>query len=124
MDDSEPSDAGAVETLDGTNPEFNIRVDRVLYQNWYVDTLERVSYLLDSKRIGTGTCSDPEDVDACLQCLFDMLRSGYFGCREHASLCLYPLEPRKSLLAVALETARFGAWLPDSGTEDSDSLSG
>ena len=72
---------------------------------------------MHGKRIGTGASTHPEDIDVVFQGQLNVLGRGNFGGNVHARLGLYALQPRQSLLAVALEATGFSARFPYTCTE-------
>ena len=117
MDGSQSFDSGLVEALHGSDPEFEVWVDRVLDQYGTVVSFEAVGEVLHGEGVGRGACTDPQDVDAVFLCQFDMLRCGHLGGCEHACFFLHFLHPGQGGFAVALEASGLGAWLPDACTE-------
>ncbi len=59
---SQTSYSGIIYSLNGPYPQFDIRVDRVLDQNGYVDALQRIGYLLHGERVGRRAGADPDGI--------------------------------------------------------------
>ena len=117
MDGSEALDAGSVDALEGSYPEFEVGIYGVLDQYGYVNAFEAVSDGLYGEGVGCGACAYPQDVDAVFEGELYMLGCGNFcGC-EHACLFLDLLHPWECYLTVAFEASWLGAWLPDACTE-------
>ena len=59
---SQTSYSGIIYSLNGPYPQFDIRVDRVLDQNGYVDALQRIGNLLHGERVGRRAGADPDGI--------------------------------------------------------------
>ena len=86
-------DACAIESLESTDPQLQVGADRVLDQYRHIYTLQSVGDLLYGEGVDSSACADPQDVDACFQCLEDMVFGGYLRSDQHTGLLFYSLEP-------------------------------
>ncbi len=59
MDGSQTLDASLIKALHSTNPQFEVRVDRVLHEYGHVDTLQGIGQSLHGKGISRGTGTYP-----------------------------------------------------------------
>ena len=118
VDDSEFLDSGPVETLEGADPEVEVRVDRVLDEYRDVSILEGVGNFLHEERVGGRAGSHPYHVDTELYAFIYVLFAGHLGADLHSEFFLDFLHPLEAWHAHAFEAARMGPWLPYSGTED------
>ena len=110
-------DAGLVDALQRSYPQFEVGVDRILHQHRDVDTFQRIGQQLHRKRVGAGAGSYPQHVDVVFQRQLHMSRSGYLRSYEHRCLFLHLLEPGQRFLAVALKASGLGTRLPYSCSE-------
>ena len=117
MDGSQTLDASLVQTLHGTNPQFQVRVDRVLDEDWDVDSPQRVSQSLHGKGVCSGSGTYPQNIHVVLQCQLHVLRSSHLSGYQHVGFILHLLHPGQGLLAITLESAWLGTWFPYTGTE-------
>ena len=124
MDGCQTFQTGIVDTFQGADPEFQIRVYRVLHKHRNIHTLQCIGNFLHSKWVGSGACANPKDIDTCFQTLVYMLRSGYFGRNVHSGFFLHLFQPCQTVYAYTFETTRFGTRFPDSCTEYLHSLFG
>ena len=124
MDGTQTTDSSTVDAQQGTSPQLHVGVHGVLDKDGDVHALQRIGNGLYAKGVGTGACTNPEDVDACVQGSFDMLGRCHFGGEQHAGFSLHALHPRQCLHAFAFEAAGFGTGFPYTGTEDADSVVG
>ena len=111
-----------VDAFQGTNPEFQVGVHRVLHQHRDVDSLQGIGNLLHGKGVGAGARADPKQVDARFQALVHMLGCSHFGSHIHARLLLHLLEPLEAFHAYALKAARLGARFPNACPEYPDAF--
>ena len=94
MDSTKLLDASLINTLESTNPKFEVWINRILYQYRYIHALQAISKSLHGKWVGRCTCTYPENIDSIFQGELYMLRSSHLGSSEHTSLFLYLLHPR------------------------------
>ena len=73
MDGCQTFQSGIVDTLQCADPEFQIRVYRVLHKHRNIHTLQCIGNFLHGKRVGSGACTNPKDIDTCFQTLVYML---------------------------------------------------
>lgn len=117
MNDTKTSDAGLIDTLQTSNPKFEVGIDGVLYQYGNVYTLQRVGYFLHGKGVGHGARTYPKQVDTSFETSLNMGMSGHLGAHLHASFLLHLLQPCQTRFAHALEASGLGAGFPYTGTE-------
>src|SRR5574344_1339495 len=115
-------DTSLIDTLHGTNPQFEVGIDRVLHEYGHINTLERIGKSLHGEWVGSGARSHPKDVDAILQGEFHMLGSSHLGSHEHTGFLLHLLHPWQCLLAITLKATWLGTWFPHTCTEHVASL--
>ena len=72
-------DAGTIETLQGTNPQFEVGVYGVLYQYRHIHAFKCIGKGLHGKGVGGGSCTYPQDIDAVFKCQFHMFGSCHLG---------------------------------------------
>ena len=114
--------SGAVQALQRSYPQVQVRIHRILHEHRYVGVPESIRYLLHQERIAGGTGSYPDQVHSVFQALIDVLFAGNLGTDLHPEFLLYLLHPLQSGNAHALEAAGMGAGLPYSCTEHVYSL--
>ena len=117
MDGSKTLHTCLIQTLQSTNPKLQIGVYRILHEYGHVNTLHGIGQSLHGKGISRRTSTDPQDVYIVLESQLDMLRGCHFSRHQHVCLVLHLFHPGQCLLAITLETARLGTWLPHTGTE-------
>ena len=122
VDSAQTLDARVVDTLQSTDPQFEVRVDRVLHEDRHVHTLQGIGDLLHSERVSRGARTDPEQIHAILQSLLDVLSGSHLGSDEHARLLLHLLQPWQSRHTVTLEAPWLGTWFPHTGAEHLDTV--
>ena len=117
VDGTEFLDACLVDALQGTDPELEVWVYRVLNEHRHVYALKTVGKCLHGEWVGRSTCAYPQNVDSIFQRELYMLWGSHLSSCQHACFFLHLLHPRQGLLAVTLEASRFGAWLPHTCAE-------
>lgn len=106
-----------VDALHGTNPQFEVGVDRVFDEYGYVYTFQCVGDFLHRKGIGCRACSDPEYVYAVFEGFEHMVLVGHLGSYIHAGLFFDTFQPGKANGSHTFKSTRFGAGFPYSGPE-------
>ncbi len=106
-----------VQTLHRTNPQLQVGVDGILHEDGDIHTLQRVGKCLHGKRIGRGTRTHPQDINAILQAELHMLRCSHLGSHQHLRLLLHLLQPNEGWFTMSLEATGFRTGLPYPGTE-------
>ena len=96
MDRTQTMDACAIESLESTNPQFQVGADRILDQYRYIYTLQSVSDLLHGEGVHRGARTNPQDVDACFQGLKDMILRSYLRSDQHTCFLFYSFQPRQA----------------------------
>ena len=114
-------DTGLVETLEGSNPQVEVRVDRILHEHRHVRILQCISDFLHQERIGRGAGTYPYHVHSELEAVEDVLLAGNLRGDFHPELVLHSLEPFQARSADTLEIVRVSAGLPYTRSEDIDS---
>ena len=117
MDGTQALHTSLVQALHSTNPELEIRIDRVLYEHRDINTLQGIGQSLHGKRIGSGAGTNPQDVHIVFQGQLDMLGGCHLSRDEHVGFVLYLLHPGKGFLAITLEASWLGTGLPHTSTE-------
>ena len=117
MDGTQALDTSLVQALHSTNPELEIRIDRVLYEHRDVNTLQGIGQSLHGKRIGSGAGTNPQDVHIVFQGQLDMLGGSHLCRDEHVGFVLHLLHPGQGFLAITLEASWLGTGLPHTSTE-------
>ena len=117
MNGTEALHACGIQSFDGTNPQLQVGINRILHQHGLVDTLKRIGQRLHRKRVGTGAGTNPKNVDIVLQCQFDMLWRCHLGSHIHTRLLLHALKPGQRNLTITLKATGLGARFPDACTE-------
>ena len=120
VDNSQLAYAGTVESLKCSNPKVQVRIHGILNQHRNVGIGKGVRNLLHEERIRTGTCTQPDQIDAVFDTLEHVLLACHFGCDLHTVFFLYPLEPFQARYPYAFEASRMGPRFPYSGTEHID----
>jgi len=67
-----------LQSLNGTEPEHQFRVDRIFHHDGNVNAAERLGDFLDGEWVDGGSGTDPEYVDLSPQGGFHMLGIGDF----------------------------------------------
>ena len=124
MDSSQALQSGTVKALERTDPKFEVRIYRILYQYRDIHSLQRICQFLYGKRVGGGTGTYPKYIDTCFQRFFHVLRSSYFCSGDHTGLSFDTLHPCQSFYADSLEAAWFSAGFPNPCTEYLDTSVG
>ena len=106
-----------IQTLQCTNPQFQVWIDRILHEYRDVHTFQSIGKSLHRKRISSSTCTYPQDIDTIFQTKFHMLRRCHFCSHQHLRLFLHLLQPYKGRLAMSFETSWLRTGLPHSCTE-------
>ena len=119
MDSSHTLHAGILNTLYGTDPEFEIGIHGILHKHGHIlpDGSQGVGNLLHGKWIGGSARAYPKQIHACLDGCLNVGLGGNFGGDIHPCLLLHFLEPRETLDPHPFESSGFGAGFPYSGTE-------
>jgi hypothetical protein len=117
MDDTELPDAGAVQPLQRSDPQFQVRIDRILDQHGDVGVLERIGNLLHQERVRRRTGADPQHVHAVLETLIDMLLVRHFGADRHAVSSSLSSATSDLSIPTPFEAARMRAGFPDARPE-------
>ena len=78
MNCSQFMDAGSMKSFDGSEPKFDIRIDRVFYHYRRINSFECIGNFLYRKRIDSSTCAYPQDRNISLERSFYMSGIGYF----------------------------------------------
>ena len=76
--------SAAGKPLDGSQPEFGIRYQRILDEYRQTRTLQGIGYFLHQKRIACGTGTDPDGVYSVFQDDFHVLGICHFCSGFHA----------------------------------------
>ena len=113
-------DAGLVEPFESSDPQIEVRVDRVLHKHRDIRILQCISDFLYKERIGGGAGSNPDHIHAELQAVEYMLLAGNLGGHLHSEFILDPLKPFEARCSYTLEIVRMSARLPDTCSEDID----
>ena len=124
VDDAELADTGPVEAFQRTDPQVQVRVDRILDQHRHVRTAQGIGDLLHQERIGGGSGSDPYHVHPVLDALQDMLFRRDLRTNLHPEFFLDPFHPLQARRSDTFETARMGPGFPDACPENMDAESG
>ena len=122
MDGSQTTDTGTIETLESSDPQFQIRIDRVLDQDRNIYSFQCIGDLLYGERINRCTGSDPQHVDPCFQCFENMVFRCHFGSHIHTCFLFYPFQPLQAFCTNSFESTRFGTRFPDSCAEQLDAF--
>ncbi len=77
VDGAQPPDAHSRQAFHCSKPERQVGADGVLHPHRDVGAAERLGHLLHRERIDRGARPHPEDVDAVLQRLVDVLGAGH-----------------------------------------------
>src|SRR5690554_6938702 len=67
VDQPEPFYSRVVQSLDGSNPQFQVGVDRIFYEDGNIDPSQGIRDLLYRKRVGSRACPNPQHINAVLQ---------------------------------------------------------
>ena len=113
VDDAEFTDAGAVQALQGTDPQVQVRIDGILHQDGDIRILEGVSNLLHEKRVRSRAGADPEHVDPVLEALVYMFLVRHLGADIHTGFILHLFQPLQAGRAHAFEAARVRTGFPN-----------
>jgi hypothetical protein len=83
------ADTCIVNAFDGTYPQVDVGVHRVLNQYGDVHAFESIGHFLHSKRIGRSAGAYPEHVYIVSKGFAHMGSSGHFHGGVHAEFCFY-----------------------------------
>ena len=122
MDHADAFQSRIVDAFQGTDPQFQIGIDRILYKHRNVYAFQCVGYFLYGKRVGRSARADPKDVDAGFQAFVYMFGRSHFGGDIHARLFFHFFQPGQSFHPDAFKASRLGAGLPDAGPEYLDTF--
>lgn len=92
VDRTETPDAGGIQTLQSSDPEFKIGINRIFDKNGNVITKrgrqrsKKIRYILDRKRIGHSSRTYPYRIYTGTQDTAQMGRRGDFRHRNHSCL--------------------------------------
>ena len=111
-------DTSLVYALQGTDPQFQVGIDRILDQYRDIYAFQRICQGLYGKGVGRCTGTHPQYVNTIFQSQFYVLGRCNLGSNKHASLFLYGSHPWQCYLAVALEPPRLCARLPNACTKN------
>ena len=114
-------DTGIAQALQRSDPKVEVRVDRVLYEDWNVCISKRVSDLLHEERIGCSSCSDPYEVHTMLEALEHVLLVCHLCSDLQTIFLLCLLHPLEAWYSDTLEASRMSSRLPDTRAEHVDS---
>ena len=117
MNGSKTLNTSLVYALQCSNPQLQVGVNWVLYKHRYIYPLQRVGNSLHGKWVGRCTCSNPQNVDAVLQCQFNMLWCSHLGRYQHLCFFLNLLKPYQCRLSVTFKATGLGTWFPYTSTE-------
>ena len=120
VDDAEFPDAGAVQALQGADPQVQVRIDGILHQDGDIRILEGVGDFLHEEGVGSRAGADPEQVDTVLEALVHMLLVRNLGAHKHPGLFLHLFQPFQTGRAHTFEAARVRAGFPDARPEHVD----
>ena len=112
MYDAQFFHAGPVEPFEGSDPQVDVRIDRVLHQDRNIGVLQGVRYLLHEEGVRGGPGAYPYHVDAVFYALEDMLLACDFGAYLHPEFFFHLAEPFETLRSDSFEGSRMGAGLP------------
>ena len=108
-----------LQSSDVAQPELGVVVDRIFDEDHLgLSIVQAIGDRLYGHRIGAGSCTDPQIVDAGLQRSVYMLRGSNLGGNLHSGLALDLDKPIEGLLPYSLERGRTGAGFPNAGAED------
>ena len=116
------TESGAIEPLHAANPKLEVGIDRILVHHWHVCTFQCIGNVLNGERIGRRAGTKPQQVNACLQSQFHMMRRSHFGAHQHTQFFLHTLHPRQCLFALSFEASWLGTRFPHTGTKHFDSV--
>ena len=112
VDDAEFLYAGAVQTLERSDPQVKVRICRILDQYGNISIFESICNLLHEERIGCGSGSDPHKVHSELQAFEHMLLARNFSRDLQSILFLCLLHPAETLGTGSLKASRMSPRLP------------
>ncbi len=121
VDDADLTNAGAINALNGTNPQFHIGIDGVFDQHRDVGALKGVGDLLHGKRIDGRPCTNPQNIDAILQRLVHVMRVGHFRANLQTRFFFYPAQPWQGLGTDSFKIIWPCTRFPHTGAEKVDS---
>ena len=104
--------SAAGKPLDGSQPEFGIRHQRILDEYRQARTLQGIGYLLHQKRIAGGPCSYPYRVYSVFEDNLHVSGIRYLGDGLHAGGPARIAEPPGTGLSDSLEAAGMSTGLP------------
>src|SRR5690554_4203358 len=106
-------DASTVNSFQGTNPQSQIGVDRVLYQYRNVYAFQGIGNFLYRERVRGTARAYPQNVYTRSKRFFHMLGRGNFNGRWQSGFLLGAFQPFQSDTANSFEFTRTGTRFPD-----------
>ena len=120
------TNAGGINALNRTDPEFDIRIDRILDKYGNHITLlggkigEEVSDILNCEGISDRAGAEPEGGDSGAESGTKMSRGSHLDDREESEAMFHLHKPGKPLGADTLKRTGLRARFPDAGTKEMD----
>ena len=113
VDRRQAGDSSIVKTLDATHPQFEVRVYRVFYNYRDVGSLQGIGDFLNGKWVHRCTGTNPEYVDASLECFKNVLAVTYLSRHFQAGFFFDFFQPGQTRCTYAFELSRAGTWFPN-----------
>ena len=120
VNEADPGYARFVNALHRTDPQTDVRVDRVFYQHRNICSFQRIGYLLHTERVDRGARSEPQHVDTRFETIVNVRSLGYLSSHFQSGFFFDTLEPGQPFGSYAFKTSRTGTGLPDTGAESGD----
>ena len=109
--------AGAVQALQCTDPQVQVRIHGILHQHGHVRPFQGIGNLLHQERVGRCTRAHPHHIHTVLDALQYVLLGSNLRADVHTQLLLDAAHPLEALRTHALEGTRVRTRLPNAGTE-------
>jgi hypothetical protein len=104
--------------LYGPDPEFKVRVNRILDKDRNVYPAKGIGHFLDTEGVNRRAGSQPKHVHIKMESIFDLFTGSYFHGNRNARKFPGMLQPWQALGTNAFETTRTGPGLPDPCSHD------